>query len=157
MIVPINYRIPHRLVLEYGVRYFSLFLWCVCFYLVIDKIVFFPIRILQLIFLFFSVLVFHSSRIWATYTLIAHLISLIFICILIGLDANAITPYNTVTSAPRKIEILRGQLALAVLMLIFPIAFFGVYIYTAFTSLFPFRPHPRSVHPPFPLPAFVKY
>lgn len=86
------------------------------------------------------------------------MISLIFICILIGLVANAITPYNTmVLSAPKKIQILRGQLAMAILMLIFPIAYFGAYIYTAFVSLFPFRPHPRSVHPPFPLPSFVKY
>ncbi len=105
----------------------------------------------------FLVLSYDSSRIWSTYSLIAHFIALAFICILIGLDANAVTPYNTmVSTAPTKIKILRGQLALAILMLLFPIGFLAAYIYTAFVSLFPLRPHTHSVHPPFPIP-FVKY
>ncbi len=85
------------------------------------------------------------------------MIALAFICILIGLDANAVTPYNTmVSSAPTKIKILRGQLALAILMLFFPIAFLAAYIYTAFKSLYPLRSHIHPVNPPFPVP-FVKY
>jgi hypothetical protein len=105
------------------------------------------------------VIVYDSSRIWSTYCLIANLIAVAFICILIGLDANAITPYNTmVSTAPTKIKILRGQLTLAVLMLLFPIGFLAAYIYTAFMSLFPLRPHTHSVNPPFPVPlGFVKY
>ncbi len=108
---------------------------------------------------FFLLLVlnYDSSRIWATYTLIAHLIAVAFICILIGLDANAITPYNTmVSSAPTKIKILRGQLALTILMLLFPIGFIAAYIYTAFKSLYPLRPHIHPVNSPFPVP-HVKY
>lgn len=104
------------------------------------------------------VLVFKRSRIWATYSLIAHLIALVFICVLIGLVANAVTPYNTmVSSTPTKIKILRAQLALAILMLLFPICFIGAYIYTAFASLYPLRSHKHAVNPPFPVPSsFVK-
>jgi hypothetical protein len=101
----------------------------------------------------YLVLVYDCSRTWSTYTLIAHLIAVAFICILIGLDANAITPYNTmVSTAPTKIKILRAQLALAVLMLLFPIGFIAMYIYTAFASLHHLRPHTHSVNPPFPVP-----
>ena len=150
MIIPINYRIRLQQVLEYGVRYFSSFLLFSCFYLVINQINHF------FTFFFVLVLLFDSSRIWSTYTLIAHFISLVFICILIGLVANAITPYNPMGfSAPRKIQILRGQLAIGILMFLFPIAFLAAYIYTAFVSLFPFRPHPRSVNPPFPVPSSI--
>jgi hypothetical protein len=107
---------------------------------------------------FLLVLAYDSSRIWSTYTLIAHLIAVAFICILIGLDANAITPYNTmVSSAPTKIKILRGQLALAILMFLFPIGFIAAYIYTSFKSLYPFRPHIHPVNSPFPVPVVYKY
>lgn len=142
-------------------------IWCSIFFL-IPIVLMYLLGNLQLVFnkkniccFFFQYLVcnFDSSRIWSTYTLIANLIAMAIICILIGLDANAVTPYNTmVTTAPTKIKILRGQLALAILMLLFPIGFFAAYIYTAFISLFPLRPHTHSVNSPFPIPSnFVHY
>jgi hypothetical protein len=79
--------------------------------------------------------------------------------VLIGLDANAVTPYNSlITTAPVKIQLLKGQLALAILMILFPIGFIAAYIYTAFKSLYPFRVDANSVHPSYPVPSpFVKY
>ena len=75
-----------------------------------------------------------------------------FILVLIGLDANAVTPYNNqLSSAPVKIQILKGQLAIAVLLIFCPLSFLGAYIYTAFMSLYPFRAHTESVYPPFPV------
>ncbi|CAF0971791.1 unnamed protein product [Rotaria sp. Silwood1] len=122
-------------------------IWCSIFF------------VIPVIFMYLLVSAYHRSRIWSTYTLITHLIALVFICILIGLDANAVTPYNTmVTTAPTKIKILRGQLAAAVLMLLFPFGFIGAYIYTAFMSLLTLRSHPQAIHPPVPvLSDFVKY
>ena len=62
------------------------------------------------------------------------------------------------TTAPIKIKILQGQLAVAILMVLFPFGFLAVYIYTAFKSLFPLRPHTHSVYAPFPVPStFDKY
>jgi hypothetical protein len=70
-----------------------------------------------------------------------------------------VTPYNSMLStAPTKIKILKGQLAVAILMFIFPFTFIAAYIYTAFMSLFRLRSHRHSVHPPFPVPSnFNKY
>ncbi len=102
---------------------------------------------------FFLVLVYDCSHFWSTCTLVAHLIALVFICILIGLDANAVTPYNTmVSTAPIKIQVLKGQLAVAIVMLLIPILFLAVYIYTAFIRLLPLRAHASSVHLPLPIP-----
>lgn len=96
------------------------------------------------------------ARRWSTYTLIAHLIALLFIFALIGLDANTVTPYNNqISSAPAKIQVLKGQLAVAVLLIFCPLGFICAYIYTAFVSLFPFRSHTHSVYPPYPLPPTV--
>jgi hypothetical protein len=75
------------------------------------------------------------------------------------LDANAVTPYNTmISTAPTKIQVLKGQLAVAIIMLVFPLLFLAIYIYTAFMSLFPLRAHPNSVHLPIPIPSrYAKY
>ncbi|CAF0809447.1 unnamed protein product [Rotaria sordida] len=122
-------------------------IWCSIFF------------VIPVIFMYLLVSIYHRSRMWSTYTLITHLIALVFICILIGLDANTVTPYNTMgATAPTKIKILRGQLAAAVLMFIFPFSFLAAYIYTAFMSIVSLRSHPRSIHPPFPVSSdFVKY
>jgi hypothetical protein len=102
---------------------------------------------------------FDSAHIWSVYTLVANLVALAFICILIGLDANAVTPYNPmISSAPTKIQVLKGQLAVAIIMVLLPVSFLAIYIYTAFKSLFPLRAHPNSVHLPIPVPArYTKY
>ncbi len=108
---------------------------------------------------FLLVLVYDCSHLWSIYTLVANLIALIFIFILIGLDANAITPYNTmISTAPTKIQVLKGQLAVAIIMILFPITFLAIYIYTAFMVLVPLRAHANSVHLPIPIPIkSVKY
>lgn len=93
------------------------------------------------------------ARRWSTYTLCAHVVALMFMFALIGLDANAVTPYNNqLSSAPAKIQVLKGQLAMAILLILCPLGFFAAYIYTAFVSLFPFRSHTHSVYPPYPVP-----
>lgn len=98
-------------------------------------------------------LAYDCSHRWSIFTLITHLIALVFIFILIGLDANAVTPYNTmVSTAPIKIQILKGQLAVAIIMLLIPILFLAIYIYTAFMCILPLRAHASSVHPPLPIP-----
>ncbi len=109
--------------------------------------------IVAIVFTYLLVLAYDCSHRWSTYTLMTHLITLIFICILIGLDANAVTPYNTmVSTAPIKIQVLKGQLAVAIVMLLIPILFLAVYIYTAFIRLLPLRAHASSVHLPLPIP-----
>ena len=63
------------------------------------------------------------------------MIALACICVLVALDSNAVTPYNyLVSSAPVKIQVLKGQLAMAILMFLFPIAFIAIFIYTAFVA-----------------------
>ena len=102
---------------------------------------------------FVLVLRYDSARRWSTFTLCAHFVVLIFIFVLIGLDANAVTPYNNqISSAPAKIQVLKGQLAMAIILILCPLGFIGAYIYTAFVSLFPFRSHTHSVYPPYPVP-----
>lgn len=138
--------------LDSGVRLVSLPLWCSCIFSV--EFIDFNSRHLfhakQAFFLL--VLSYESSHRWSTYTLITHFIALLFILVLIALDANAVTPYNNqLSSAPVKIQILKAQLAVAVLLLFCPLSFLGAYIYTAFMSLFPFRPHTESVYPPLPI------
>ena len=97
----------------------------------------------------FLVLAFDNSRRWSTYTLVVHMISLFFILILIGLDANTVTPYNNlISSAPTKIQLLKGQLAIAILSTLCPLSFLAAYIYTAFHSL---HPHLPPVHSPYPV------
>jgi cytosine/uracil/thiamine/allantoin permease len=99
-----------------------------------------------------SVLAYHSSRLWSTYCLLANLLVLVFAIILVSLDANAVSPYNALSStAPKKIQILKGQLAVAIFMLLLPFCFFAIYIYTAFASLRPLRAPNRSVYPPYPV------
>ncbi|UJR24879.1 hypothetical protein I4U23_006248 [Adineta vaga] len=90
--------------------------------------------------MYFLVIVYDCSFLCSLYTLVAHLIASIFICILVGLDANAVTPYNQqLSTAPTKIQILKGQLAVAILMFLFPIAYLAIFIYTAFVSRIPFQ------------------
>ncbi|CAF1102398.1 unnamed protein product [Adineta steineri] len=111
-------------------------------------------------FMYLLVFIYNCSHLWATFTLATHSIAFIFICILIGLDANAVTPYNTmISTAPTKIQVLKAQLAMSILMLVFPILFLTIYIYTAFVILLPRRrAHPNLVYPPAPYPArLVKY
>jgi hypothetical protein len=83
------------------------------------------------------------------------MIALLFILVLIGLDANAITPYNhLISSAPSKIQLLKGQLALAILMILCPLSFLAAYVYAAFQSLYLFRVRAPPAHSPYP---FLKY
>ncbi|CAF1081630.1 unnamed protein product [Adineta steineri] len=108
------------------------------------------------VFMYLLVLVFDSSRIWSTYTLIANLIALISICILIVVDIYEMTPSDTITST--KIKILKSQLAAAILMFFFPFGFLTAYIYTVFITLFPLHSYTHLVYPTFStLPMFATY
>ena len=109
--------------------------------------------VVAIVFMYLLVLRHDCARRWSTYTLCAHVVALMFMFALIGLDANAVTPYNNqLSSAPAKIQVLKGQLAMAILLILCPLGFFAAYIYTAFVSLFPFRSHTHSVYPPYPVP-----
>ncbi|CAF1516205.1 unnamed protein product [Adineta steineri] len=69
--------------------------------------------------MYLPVFIYNCSHLWATFTLATHSIAFIFICILIGLDANAVTPYNTmISTAPTKIQVLKAQLAMAFVILL---------------------------------------
>ncbi|CAF1575679.1 unnamed protein product [Didymodactylos carnosus] len=109
--------------------------------------------IIGVVMMFMLVFVKKCSRIWSTYTLVANIVVLIVACILIGLDANTVTPYNTqISSAPAKIKVLKAQLALAILMLILSIVYIELYIYTAFHSLYKVSEAWKIVpYPPYPI------
>ncbi len=104
-------------------------------------------------FIFFSRLLYDSSHYWSNCIRITNLIAFAFICILIDLDANKVTPYNSmISTVPTKIQILKAQLAIAMISLLFLLSLQASYIYPEFPSHLPLLTHTSSVDLLIPIP-----